>query len=587
MKDTLHIYTRVSSSIQETDGTSLESQKDLGIQKSKELGMKHKVWNEGAKSSHGEDITSRVQLVALLSAIENDDVKHLWVYNNDRLSRNEDTQYTIKYALRKNDVLLYTKDGTFDLNNPQDKLFKSLLDGIAQYDNAIRAERSRIGKINKVRKGEWYGAPPPFGFHVVDSFLVPNPDEDKVVKRIFNWFYKGKTIVEIKRFLDKEGSFARRGGLFSTGSINKLLQNTHHIGYYSFTDKKSNETIPCKCPAIVDETIWNFAQQRRIKTSQRRTQNNPTKKFYLLREFLYCGECGNAMNARIHEIRNQRNYFCSAKTSGWKNATLPKDKRWVRGKVGSHGCNMTRSMNIPITDEFVWNTVVDTVANSSTLKIEFKDKILEKKNETDADIEDKLKKLKQKSLDLRNELSTIQSSIAEVETQNILKVYDEVIYNQIKIKLDEKYKSNKEKIEQTRLAIKELGNQKRWIDWVGKYAESVEDTDQFSPEQQQEYLRGIIERIDVYLDKETQDHHLDICFRLPLVGDGIEYVDAKDKTKGYDLVDGDTIGKVVLYKSLVDEKNKNKRLLGRQTQNLKKKVNQQSTYHLTRVEYDC
>jgi len=84
-------------------------------------------------------------------------------------------------------------------------------------------------------------------------------------------------------------------------------------------------------------------------------------------------------------------------------------------------------------------------------------------------------------------------------------------------------------------------------------------------------LVNSIERIDLYLDKETQDRHLDICFRLPLIGDGIEYVDAKDKTKGYDLVEGDKTGKVVLSKSLVDEKNKNKRLLGRQTQNLKKK----------------
>jgi hypothetical protein len=43
--------------------------------------------------------------------------------------------------------MLYTKDGRFDLNNPQYKLFKGLLDGIAEYDNAIRTERSRLGEI--------------------------------------------------------------------------------------------------------------------------------------------------------------------------------------------------------------------------------------------------------------------------------------------------------------------------------------------------------------------------------------------------------------------------------------------------------
>ena len=48
-KTTLHIYTRVSTVVQETDGTSLDTQQELGIKKAKELGFKPKVWNEGAK----------------------------------------------------------------------------------------------------------------------------------------------------------------------------------------------------------------------------------------------------------------------------------------------------------------------------------------------------------------------------------------------------------------------------------------------------------------------------------------------------------------------------------------------------------
>ena len=47
MRDTLHIYTRVSTRVQDTEGTSLDSQKELGISKAAELGLKHKIWNEG------------------------------------------------------------------------------------------------------------------------------------------------------------------------------------------------------------------------------------------------------------------------------------------------------------------------------------------------------------------------------------------------------------------------------------------------------------------------------------------------------------------------------------------------------------
>ena len=59
IKEKLHIYTRVSSRIQDTDGTSLDTQKRLGIEKSKQLGFSYKVWNEGGASSNHEDLENR------------------------------------------------------------------------------------------------------------------------------------------------------------------------------------------------------------------------------------------------------------------------------------------------------------------------------------------------------------------------------------------------------------------------------------------------------------------------------------------------------------------------------------------------
>ena len=80
MKETLHIYTRVSTAAQE-DGASLDTQKDIGIAKSKELGMKHKVWNEGSASSHHEDLLNRPVLSQLLGEIESGSIQHLFVFN--------------------------------------------------------------------------------------------------------------------------------------------------------------------------------------------------------------------------------------------------------------------------------------------------------------------------------------------------------------------------------------------------------------------------------------------------------------------------------------------------------------------------
>ena len=578
MKETLHIYTRVSSASQE-EGTSLDTQKSLGIKKSKELGMQYKVWNEGAASSHHEDLYNRPKIREMLHEIESGNIKHVFVYNNDRLSRNDQTQFIIKNAIIKNGVILYTKDGTYDLNNPTDKLMKSLLDGVAEYDNAIRAERSRLGKLNKVRNGGWYGAPPPYGYEVVDGKLAIHPDESKTVKKIYKWFNDGKSVAEIKRTLDRDGVTARRGGLFNMGSINRLMQNTHHIGYYTYTDKKSGETVPCVCPPIVDETLWNNVQEIRKKIFERKGQNNRTQRFYLLRNLMYCGECGTQMSGRIHEKRNERLYFCSKKSRNWKGKSPTKDQRYKRGKVDDYGCDMNRSLNIPLTDEFVWNAVIKTVSQSSTLKERFKNEILHSKFATDDEITTELKNQKIKSKRLRGELGKIQTSIADVETNNLLQRYDAAVYEKIILNLTEESDKKKDEIEQTRLRIKELGKEKKWLDWIEKYADKVDQLTDYTNDEKKEYLEGIIDRIDVRLDKETLDHHLDVIFKLPLVGDDIKYIDETRKSAGYEVVDGDTNQPVTISHDVVRRMGAAARKSGRQKQNAQKKTFK-STYHL-------
>jgi hypothetical protein len=133
-----------------------------------------------------------------------------------------------------------------------------------------------------------------------------------------------------------------------------------------------------------------------------------------------------------------------------------------------------------------------------------------------------------------------------VETNRLLQRYDEEVYSKIKSNLDAELKTKKDEIEQTRIRIKELGNQKRWLDWVEKYADRVGSLEEFSNEEKKEYLEGILQRIDVSLDKETNDHHLDLTFNLGLVGDGIEYKDPEKKSGGYEVVEGSTNASTVI-----------------------------------------
>ena len=74
-------------------------------------------------------------------------------------------------------------------------------------------------------------------------------------------------------------------------------------------------------------------------------------------------------------------------------------------------------------------------------------------------------------------------------------------------------KSKKDEIVQTRIRTKEFGNQKTWLNWIEKYGHDLELKHDLSDGDQKECLEGLLEKIEIRLNKDTNDHHLDIISR--------------------------------------------------------------------------
>ena len=146
---------------------------------------------------------------------------------------------------------------------------------------------------------------------------------------------------------------------------------------------------------------------------------------------MWCGDCGSKISGRRKPSKNEHLYYCPNKERNWVKGTPPKRKKWTRGKVGNHGCSTIRSLNIPLTDAFVWNKVLELVSESSILKEGFKKDVLQSKYQSDSENKKQLRDEKKKSQRLLKELQNVQSSIAEVETNNYLKRYDEEVYDKI------------------------------------------------------------------------------------------------------------------------------------------------------------
>ena len=517
LQETLHVYTRVSTLKQREEGSSLETQEQLGRKRAKDLGFEVRLWNEGDASSHHEEIEQRPVLTKLYAEIGAGHVKHLWVYDESRLSRHEKVAFMVRYVCQKRGVTLYTKDGVFDLTKPGDLLMKQMLDAIAGHENAVRMERTRFGKLNKVKLGQWHGGPPPFGYSIENKKLVIRDSEAKWVKRIFKEVIKKTSTAKIKKLLDDNGVLPRRRGLWTLGSINAVVGNTHYDGFYQFKDKKTGETVKVDCPRIVDNLTWVTAQQTRAASAKRQLQKNATTKhFYLLRDFMYCAHCERAISGR-RTNQGVSIYYCANKEREWAKQGGTKTP-WQRGK----NCGFTRSMNIEQTDKIVWDFVKSVHKNSHKLKEEVKDRVLKAHGlvvlsaEKTAKLEKNLKKL-------QGDHSKLSESLADLEVNHLLKKVSENHYRAMVKKLNEELAKLDEQIARGRAEMVGASEARKWVDWLSEFGSEVDKIDQRSDQGKYDYLQGLIKRIDVRCHEAEKAHELTIHMHLPIIGDQIKY----------------------------------------------------------------
>ncbi len=533
-ENTLHIYTRVSTAVQADEGMSLDFQAEIGVKRAKDLGFKHILWNEGGKSSNHEEIDKRPILSQVYNKILSGEIKHLFVYDQSRLSRNDGVSSAFRVACNRNGVTLYTKDGTYDLSNSTDQFMKKIMDAVAELDNAQRAERSRLGKLARVKQGHWLGGPPPFGYSVEKKHLVVNKDEAEWVKRIFTEYANQTPTIDIKVLLDSNGVKPRRGGKgWAIGSIQALLRNTHYLGFWEFNDKRSGESVQVKCPRILPSALWKKVEATKSRNKAKRASENPQKHFYMLTGVIRCAHCGKLMSGETRSSVGKQVYYCPKKLRDWVKTKIADEDKWKRGRV----CQMTRSLNLPETDEVVWNAVIDVMSKSVILKEQVKSKAFEEFGKARLD-DSQLNAAKLKIKALQKQITKVNEALALVETNRILERLSADQYPLIKANITDERTSLEAQVEQLQDEIDGVARHQKWVDWIGTYKSQIASQKKFTPQQKRSLLEGMLAGVDVRL-LDTKTHQLTINFQLPIVNDSMEYTTKGKKSGPYVVHEGD------------------------------------------------
>ena len=554
-KEILHIYRRVSTTEQSTK-YSLQNQLDFGIQKSKELGMDFKDWNEEGISGSSENIEDREILTELYSQLQLGYIKHLYVFDLSRLSRNPIVSSMLRKELEQNQVKLYTNDSNVDFNSDEQVLMYDFFSSINQFFVRVQRKKSMIGKVSHFQKGGWRGGTYPFGYigSKIDGIkkLVIEPNESEWIRKMFEWYNNGITINEIRKRLDKNGIKPRRGKFWNTGTILLMLKNDLYLGTDEMIDNISKPLNPVILQSkeenlrIIDDEIYNSVQIKIEQSLKKRNQLTKVKhNDILLRGLIYCGFCGEIYGCRIKIEKNEYYYYCRSKENKWRKVDKTKKSK----------CEVKKSINIKNTDELVWNTLLEILSNSHLIKENFKKEMLELKLNDNLEKDEEILELKKVKISIQKKLKGFEirekdnrewylsgeiDNTQFEENKKVIKNSKDIIFKELDI-LNTK--------------ISSVENTNQWINWLEKHTGWINEVKKkYSIKEKIEIVQTYIEKIDVNFDKKLNQHKLKIQLKLPIVHDKYVLDKSKSKDRKYKILNGTNYVEKVVEKSKVGRK---------------------------------
>ena len=372
------VYARVSSEQQEKDET-IESQMASIEAYAQEHDVKlidEDVYTDEGYSGH---VLRRPALDKLLDGVYEGRYQQVLIMNPFRLARHYGHQILLMEEFQRGDcqvVFIQRPIG----QGPDEDLLLQMQGVIAQYEHAKIQERTRRGKLHRMRQGELVSGQRVFGYEYIKrKSEIPAhfeiiETEAEVIRKVYHWYvYDGLTLRAIALRLRNAAVPTVRGGRWSGAHIGRMMGNSLYIGtgyahkiesvepkdqhrgyrkYLKSGQRKrpKEEWIPFSAPRIVDDEIFELAQQRLQRNrdlAARRTKRN-----YLLRGLVTCECCHKAMFGDTQS----KSYVC-----GYSRAAYAKDN-------GVDPCENKRRLPVGQLDELVWREVVKLLKKPAMLK---------------------------------------------------------------------------------------------------------------------------------------------------------------------------------------------------------------------------
>ncbi|GHU71005.1 hypothetical protein FACS189450_06340 [Spirochaetia bacterium] len=236
----LGIYCRTSIKDEKDGVPTIDQQVRFGIDFAKAKGFDFKVYEDEGKSGYkiaDEDnpFKDRPGFLNLLDDIKKQIINKVWIWGQDRLSRDQLATAKIYSLFKKNSIILYDKEKEYNVKDPQVKMLMGILGAVAEFERNQIVSRITRGLHDRINMGKRTHANI-YGYKNIGKDdkgyvnIEPVKSEIEKIKIIFNDFLKGNTLASIALKLHGKGASVNED-LASNQRIRHILEHFEYTGY--------------------------------------------------------------------------------------------------------------------------------------------------------------------------------------------------------------------------------------------------------------------------------------------------------------------------------------------------------------------
>ena len=302
------LYIRVSSA-EQVDGTSLSTQEATCRAWCEREGYEvAAVFRDEGESAKTKD---RPGLLAALDFARKHDADILLVHKIDRLSRQQRDFHDIRWLLAGFGVQLRSATETIT-DDPAGKLLEGMLAAFAQFDNDVRAERTRAGMRAAAHAGAWVWQAP-LGYRNSrdaegKASLAHDDERAGLIRHGFEQVASGSSQAEALRRITAHGLRGLNGKPIALNRWNRMLRAAVYSGWIVHRTA-GPEPVRGTWTPIVPQLLFDEVQAALARPEPMRQWRSDRPEFPL-RRFVRCAGCGQGLTAQWVKQGRYAYYLC-------------------------------------------------------------------------------------------------------------------------------------------------------------------------------------------------------------------------------------------------------------------------------------